>query len=270
MTRSGNGNYAVTSHSILIPASRLHPHPWNIRESLGDLSETTATIKRVGLLQPLTVIPNPDLAGAYYVVAGHRRLVAGQRAGLKEFPCTVRQMDPESPDVTELMLVENCQRRELNSIEKAKAMGRLRDEGDKTSSQIARAVGMSDATVCNYLALLELDDASQERVREGSLPVAAAVQAVRKTRAKARKRAGHSDQRKSMALTWEPDHFTDTHPLARKAGALCDAREHNARRRIGPACGACWEVVIRDDQTVVVHAAGNGSAKPPEAKFATP
>ena len=53
--------------------------------------------------------------------------------------------------------------------------------------------------------------------------------------------------------TWEPDHFTTTHALARKAAALCAAREHTARRHLGGvACGQCWETAIRADERIVV------------------
>ena len=55
-------------------------------------------------------------------------------------------------------------------------------------------------------------------------------------------------RRRSRPL-WEPDHFTTGHRLAREARALCDAREHTGRRRVGKvACGQCWETVIRQDE----------------------
>jgi ParB family chromosome partitioning protein len=68
---------------------------------------------------------------------------------------------------------------------------------------------------------------------------------VRRVRARQRTRQGKPRQ----APAWEPDHFDARHPLARKANAMCDAREHTMRRRIGRvACGQCWETVIRQDQ----------------------
>ena len=67
-----------------------------------------------------------------------------------------------------------------------------------------------------------------------------AVAAVRKTRKLDRARRGHADHGAAVSRTWEPDHFTDRHPLALKAAALSEAREHNMRRRLGNvACGAC-------------------------------
>ena len=60
---------------------------------------------------------------------------------------------------------------------------------------------------------------------------------------------------------WEPDHFTSQHPLARKAKALCDGREHQMRRRVGKhACGECRETVIRADERAVTAALAKVSA----------
>jgi ParB family transcriptional regulator, chromosome partitioning protein len=148
------------------------------------------------------------------------------------------------------MLVENLQRADLNPMDKAEAMGALRKKGH-SNVRIAQRIGVTDATVGFYLALLDLDVRSQEAVRRGDLPAADAVGAVRRTRAKARERKGTP----AMGPVWEPDHFTGAHPLARKAKALCDGREHSSRRRVGKlACGECWETVIRADERTVVAA----------------
>lgn len=123
-------------------------------------------------------------------------------------------------------------------------MGALRSRG-YSNVRIARSIGMSDATVGYYLALLDLDVKSQEAIRRGDLSANDAVTAIRSTRAKARKREGKA----AVGPVWEPDHFTSRHPLARKATAMCEAREHSLRRRLGKvACGECWETMIRQDE----------------------
>jgi ParB/RepB/Spo0J family partition protein len=237
-----------------VDISRLHPHPDNIREDLGDLEDMAASIRMHGILQALVVVPHPSRAGHYHVLAGHRRLAAARLAGLADVPVTVRQADIGVSKAVQVMLIENCQREDLGPVEKAEAMGKLVSAGISRVA-IAKAIGMSDATVSTYLALLELDRATQRRVAAGMVPVMDAVRAVRKTRAASRSRAGQADRNKAMALTWEPDYFTDRHPLARKARAMCDAREHNARRRLGRvACGECWETVIRRDEQLVAWA----------------
>jgi ParB/RepB/Spo0J family partition protein len=259
------------SRSTLIHISMLDPHPGNIRESLGDLTDLAASIRAHGIVQPLVVQRNPQRAGHYLVIAGHRRLAAARKARLNEVPVMIRDAEISVATATEVMLVENLQRRDLDPVEKARAMGALREHG-YTSVQIAKAIGVTDATVSNYLALLDLDKGSLEKIKAGQLGVVDALAAIRKVRARQRRKDGKPDRGEAMAATWEPDHFTASHPLARKATALCEAREHNMRRRVGKvACGACWETVIRDDQTKVVAALGNhAAAAPPVPSFLAP
>lgn len=225
--------------------SRVHPHPGNIRAELGDLEETAASIVAHGILQPLTVEPMPGMPGHWRVIAGHRRLAAARAAGLKAVPITVRQSDGAEPE--ELMLIENCHRRDLSLIDKAEAMGSLKSKGYSVA-KIARSTGFAEGTVYSYLALLDLDDKTRAMVRDGRLSSTDALMGVRRARRQQRKKAG----KPAVGPVWEPDYLNGTHPLARKASQMCDAREHTARRRIGKvACGQCWETVIRQDERVV-------------------
>ena len=256
------------STATLVHISLLDPHPGNIREDLGDLTELAASIRAQGILQPLVVQRNPQRNGHYLVIAGHRRLAAAKKARQNEVPVVIRAAAMDSAKAAEVMLVENLQRLDLDPVEKARAMGKLKALG-YTAVQIAKAIGVTDASVSASLALLELDDGSLARVQSGQLPVSEARRAIREKRARVRTRAGRADQRKAMAATWEPDHFTETHALARKAKALCEAREHTMRRRIGKtACGQCWETVIRDDERRVATALGTDGA--PALVFKTP
>ncbi len=233
--------------------SRLRAHPHNIREDLGDLTELAASISAQGILQPLVVQAHPTETGAYEVIAGHRRLAAARIAALEEIPVTVRRRPGStiaaSDAALEMMLVENIQRKDLGPVEKAEAMGALRNHG-RTAAEIARRTGLSGAAVSYYLSLLELDDDARNRVRDGHIPVGEAIAAVRRVRARQRQRRGAP----RPAPSWEPDHLDARHPLARKANAMCDAREHTMRRRIGKvACGQCWETVIRQDEQLAVR-----------------
>lgn len=244
----------ITGH---VHISRLVPHPANIREGLGDLTDLTASIRAAGIIQPLVVEPRSD--GKFAVIAGHRRLAAAKLARLDTVPVVHRQTSGDDAHVTELMLIENCQRADLDPIEKAKAMGKLRDSG-RTVISIAKAIGLTGATVHQYLALLELDAESQQRVRDHEISVHTAYKAVVKARATQRRRSGQKPRGDAMRVTWEPDHFTAGHALARQARAMCDAREHNYRRRLGKvACGQCWETVIRADERVASAALEAGS-----------
>jgi len=237
----------------MAPISRVHPHPDNIREDMGDLEETTESVRAAGILQALLVEPMPGMPGHWRVIAGHRRLAAGKAAGLKKVPVIVREPDDRAPE--ELMLIENCHREGLTAIDKAEAMGKLRKERGYSVAKIAKSTGFKEPTIYTYLALLDLDGKTRQMVRDGRLTVTDALAGVRRVRKQKRKRQGRPD----VGPLWEPDHFTSQHQLARKAKKLCDAREHTARRRVGRiACGQCWETVIREDERTVTATLGGG------------
>jgi ParB family chromosome partitioning protein len=222
--------------------TRVHPHPDNIRSVIGDIEETAGSVLAHGILQPLVVEPMPGMPGHWRILGGHRRLAAAKAAGLKTVPITVREPGQAEPE--ELMLIENCHRRDLSIMDKAEAMGALRSKGHSVA-RIAKSTGFAEATVYSYTALLDLDARTRAMVRDGRLSAADALAGVRAARKRRRKKEG----RPSVGPLWEPDHFTGSHQLARKARALCDAREHTARRRVGKvACGQCWETVIRQDE----------------------
>lgn len=234
-----------------LPLNRIHDHPDNIRDDLGDVSDLAASIRAQGVLQPVTVRPLPGKTGDYELLAGHRRRAAAVLAGLATVPAVVRH-EVDDAGVIEVMLVENVQRRDLNPMERAEALGRLREQG-YSGALISTRTGIPEGSVSASLALLELDEESRERVRTGELTATDALHAVRRLRKKAReaRAAGSAVQ----PWSWEPDYLAKTHPLARKAARLCEAREHTTRRRIGQtACGQCWESVIRADERVVIAA----------------
>jgi ParB family transcriptional regulator, chromosome partitioning protein len=233
--------------SDLMSVLRIQPWPGGNRD-LGDLNELADSIRAQGILQPLVVQPHPSRHGQFAVLAGHRRLAAARIAGLGQVPVEIRDAAGPSRAV-EIMLVENCQRKDPNAVERAQAMGKLRGYG-YTATTIAQRTGLSLATVTNGLALLELSTETLDRIRAGQLSAADGLAAVRVTRARRRKREGGAQ----VGAQWEPDHFTGSHALARKAAALCEAREHTLRRRIGrTACGQCWETVIRQDERLAVR-----------------
>lgn len=246
--------------------SRVHPNPRNIRGDLGDLTDLAASIQAEGIDVALIAYPHPDDDGHVILLDGHRRWAAASIAGLEHLPVILRAA-PSRTDQVKMMLVTGLHSQSLSPMDKARGMGELRDSG-MTGARVAKAVGQSIATVSTYLALLELDIASQRRVDRGDLPVVDAVAAVREMRATQRKKAGHQDQRESMAATWEPEHFSPHHPLARGAQALCNNRKHNARRRLGGvACGVCFEEAIRQDAKVVLLTEMQQSA---DVKFMPP
>jgi ParB family chromosome partitioning protein len=111
------------------------------------------------------------------LVAGNRRLAACRLARLDVVPCIIRRDQLTAADIDALMFVENVHRKGLSAIEKAEALGRMR----KTRSlvTVAYMTGLAPSTVSRYLALLDLDESTRERVRAGNVPVGDALAAVR-------------------------------------------------------------------------------------------
>jgi ParB family chromosome partitioning protein len=230
----------------LVATSRIRPGPANARESLGDLSELAASIKVHGILQPIVVQPHPQFLGMFLILAGHRRFAAAKTAGLDEVPIVIREKAGPAKAI-QVSLVENLQRADLNPMERAEGLGRLRDMG-MTGRQIAAAIGQGESSVSMYLTMLELPETARVKIRNGEVNRADAVREARSIRAKSgRQRLGAPVGSASAACA--ALHFTGGHPLAASARHMCDTEGHPLKRRIGKvACGQCWEAVIRMDE----------------------
>jgi ParB family chromosome partitioning protein len=242
----------------VIHRNHLHANPNNPRHEAGDVTELARSIRENGILQDPMVIRAPwldiDDEEHYMIELGYRRWVASQ--GILEFiQCKVRKSHQDEDLAVQGIvtgLVENLHRTDLTAMEKARAYGRLRKEAHLTQAEIARRVGTDDSSVARYLMLLEIPTKAQKLVEDKKLKVSDAIDAAKRGRAAKRKGKGH----KPIDQGWEPDHFTKSHHLAKRAKALCDAREHNNRRRLdGVACGQCFEDAIRQDQTTILQAA---------------
>ena len=129
------------------------------------LASLTASVRELGVLQPILVRPLPD--DKYELVAGERRLRAAKRAGLPSVPAIVRDVD----DTTSLehALVENLHRQDLNPLEEAAAYQQLIEDFHLTHDQVAARVGKSRAAVSNTLRLFQLPPAIQKLVAENQL-----------------------------------------------------------------------------------------------------
>lgn len=234
-----------------IPVSRISPNPDNPRGDVGDITEMAESIKAHGLLQEITV--EAVDGGRYVLIAGERRLAAVKAAGHTTVDAYVRPGRSGRGQSIVLAMIENGHRKDLTAVEKAEGFGRLRDECGWPVSRIAEETGFSPSTVSRFLALLELDDESRQRVKDGTVKVGDALDAVLDARAQARRSPAprpsgspvkHRPAAKPVRL--QPKWFTHDHPLAVAAELLCD---HDDRPRVGGvACGQCWEEAIRADE----------------------
>jgi ParB family chromosome partitioning protein len=125
------------------------------------LEELAGSIKKLGIVQPLTVRETGN--GRFQLIAGERRLRAARLAGLTHVPAYIRTADDQA--MLELALVENIQREDLDAIEVAISFQRLIEECRLTQEQLSDRVGKQRSTIANYLRLLRLPAEIQLGIR---------------------------------------------------------------------------------------------------------
>ena len=129
------------------------------------LEELTASIKELGVIQPITV--REMETGRYQLITGERRFRAATAAGLTQIPAYVRTADDQG--MLEMALVENIQREDLNAVDIAISYQRLVEECSLTQENLSLRVGKKRATVANYLRLLRLPAEIQVGLRENRI-----------------------------------------------------------------------------------------------------
>ena len=151
------------------PIELLRRNPDQPRRTFPDeeIDGLAASIREKGLLQPILVRPAPGAAGEYQIVAGERRWRAAQRAGLRELPIIVRELD--DAETLEIAILENVQREDLNPVEEAGGYKVLIDRFGRTQEAVAQVVGKSRSHIANTLRLLTLPDSVQTMLVEGQL-----------------------------------------------------------------------------------------------------
>jgi ParB family chromosome partitioning protein len=127
------------------------------------LNELARSIKRSGVVQPLLV--RRLEGGMYELIAGERRLRASQRAGLTAVPCVIRELSQS--ETLEVQIVENAQREDVNAMDEARALSRLREQLSYDVVEIAERIGKSEAYVYNMLKLCSLPDDVQALIYGG-------------------------------------------------------------------------------------------------------
>jgi ParB family chromosome partitioning protein len=169
---------------VFLDPQQVQPDPGAIRHDPGDIESLAASIAGQGLLQPIGVIHM--WGDTYRVVFGHRRLAAARHLDLAQIPCILLEADPDELFIPQL--VENLHRLDLNDMEKAEAVSRLRQHLERQQPHLSegeldtlagQTIGFSARTVRRYLTLLELSPSIQELIREGSLTVTQAQHLVR-------------------------------------------------------------------------------------------
>ncbi len=154
------GSSAITE----IELSRIQPNPEQPRRTFDEesLEELASSIRELGVVQPLTLRQTDE--GDYQIIAGERRWRAATRAGLLTVPAYVRTAS--DVEMTEMALIENIQRQDLNAIEVALAFQQLIDRYQLTQERLSERLGKKRATIANHLRLLRLPAEIQLGLRD--------------------------------------------------------------------------------------------------------
>jgi len=149
-----------------IAAAVIDPNPWQPRSvmSAEDLTELASSLNEHGLVQPIVVRSQGD---RYQLIAGQRRLAAAKQLGWEMVP--VRVLDVDDRQMSEIAIVENLQRRDLDPLEKATSFKQYLATWGGTQDELAKRLSVDRSTVANLIRLLELPEAVQEKLRGGAI-----------------------------------------------------------------------------------------------------
>jgi len=169
-TKSQTETGSMTGTSVRnLPVEWINPGPWQPRRVFDQdgLQELAASMRQQGVVQPILVRPNPEKPSRYQIIAGERRWRAAQIAQLHEIPALIRDMNDK--DASEIALIENIQRRDLNVIEEARAYQTLIDMHGYKQQELSEIIGKSRPHITNLIRLLGLPDTVQMMVADAEL-----------------------------------------------------------------------------------------------------
>lgn len=158
--REASGSSAINE----IPLANISPNPEQPRTDFDDeaLEELAASIRQLGIIQPLSL--RKVGTSSYQIIAGERRYRAAMMAGLSSVPAYIRTAS--EAELTEMALIENIQREDLNAIEIALTFRKLIDRYNLTQERLSDRIGKKRATVANFLRLLRLPAEIQLGLRD--------------------------------------------------------------------------------------------------------
>ena len=155
--------------SIKVPIKDIVRNKFQPRKEFNkqNLEELTQSIKEQGVIQPIIVRPNKLEKNKYEIIAGERRWLASQNAGLHEVPVVILNVDDIKS--LEFAIIENVQRQDLNSIEEARGYQKLIDDFNYDQAKLSKFIGKSRSYIANSLRLLSLPDDVLLLVQQGNI-----------------------------------------------------------------------------------------------------
>ena len=163
----GDSSKKIDTNKVLIKdisKNKLQPRKYFDKESLEEL---TNSIRKQGVIQPIIVRPSKSSEGKYEIIAGERRWLASQNAGLHEVPVVI--LDVDDVKSLEFAIVENVQRQDLNPIEEARGYQKLVDDFSYNQEKLSQFIGKSRSYIANSLRLLSLPNEILLMVEQESL-----------------------------------------------------------------------------------------------------
>ena len=163
----GDSVKKIETNKVLIKdltRNKFQPRKHFSKESLEEL---TNSIKEQGVIQPIVVRPDKSFKGKYEIIAGERRWLASQNAGLHEVPAVI--LDVDDVKSLEFSIVENVQRQDLNAVEEARGYQRLVNDFNYNQEKLSQFIGKSRSYIANSLRLLSLPKEVLTMVVQGNL-----------------------------------------------------------------------------------------------------
>ena len=163
----GDSVKKIETNKVLIKdltRNKFQPRKHFSKESLEEL---TNSIKEQGVIQPIVVRPDKSFKGKYEIIAGERRWLASQNAGLHEIPVVI--LDVDDVKSLEFSIVENVQRQDLNAVEEARGYQRLVNDFNYNQEKLSQFIGKSRSYIANSLRLLSLPEEVLTMVVQGNL-----------------------------------------------------------------------------------------------------
>ena len=163
----GDSSKKIETNKVLIKdltRNKFQPRRQFVKESLEEL---TNSIKEQGVIQPIVVRPDKSSSGKYEIIAGERRWLASQNAGLHEVPVVI--LDVDDVKSLEFAIVENVQRKDLNPIEEARGYQRLVNDFGYNQEKLSQFIGKSRSYIANSLRLLSLPEDVLSMVEQENL-----------------------------------------------------------------------------------------------------
>ena len=163
----GDSSKKVQTNKVLIKdivRNKFQPRKYFSKEALEEL---TNSIKEQGIIQPIVVRPHTTIRDKYEIIAGERRWLASQNAGLHEVPVVI--LNVNDAKLLEFAIVENVQRQDLNAIEEAAGYKKLIDDFNYNQEKLSQFIGKSRSYIANSLRLLGLPEEVLSLVQQGNL-----------------------------------------------------------------------------------------------------